>query len=103
MPKPKLPVETVLPRRLRFSPADFRFTKGANGSIYAIELAIPKPGSHIRINSLGLRSGLLTSPIQSVTMLGSTRKLVWKQGAGGLEITIPSQISSRIAVVFEVK
>jgi alpha-L-fucosidase len=87
----------------RFSSADFRFTKGANGALYAFELGIPKPGTHVKIISLGGGAGLLNNRIHSVSMLGSAKKLVWRQRADALDIVVPSQMSSRIAVVFKIQ
>ena len=87
----------------RFGQADFRFTKGQDGSVYAFALSIPKPGARLRIISLGTRAGLLTTPVHSVRMLGSSKKLVWKQREDALEIVAPSDLPSDIAVTFKVE
>jgi alpha-L-fucosidase len=86
-----------------FGSTDFRFTEGADGAIYAFALAIPKPGTRVKIVSLGSDAGLLKRPVRSVTMLGSRQQLSWKQNAGGLEITVPSHVPSQIAVVFKIQ
>jgi alpha-L-fucosidase len=86
-----------------FGSTDFRFTEGADGAIYAFALAIPKPGTRVKIVSLGSDAGLLKRPVRSATMLGSRQKLSWKQNAGGLEITVPSHVPSQIAVVFKIQ
>ncbi len=87
----------------RFGPSDFRFTKGQDGSVYAFALAIPKVGSSVRITSLGSGAGLLTNPVRSVSMLGSSTKLSWKQRPDSLEITAPAGMPSQIAVVFKIQ
>jgi alpha-L-fucosidase len=87
----------------RFGSADFRFTKGQNGAVYAFALSVPKPGSHVKIASLGSGAQLLASPIRSVSVLGSQQKLVWKQRADALEIVAPSQMPSQIAVAFKIE
>ncbi len=87
----------------RFGPADFRFTKGADGAIYAFALAAPRPGSSIRIVSMGLAAGLMKQPVRSVTMLGSKERLAWKQTSDGLEIVVPTRVPSQIVVAFKVR
>ncbi len=86
-----------------FSPTDFRFTSGKDGSIYAFALAAPQPGATLTIASLGSGAGLLASPVRSVTLLGSEKKLVWKQNPDGLAITCPPQVPSPIASTFKVQ
>ena len=87
----------------RFGPTDFRFTQGKDGSVYAYALAVPQPGATITITSLGTDAALLPAPIHSVTLLGSTAKLVWHQQPGGLVIVAPAQLPSQIAVTFKVQ
>ena len=86
-----------------FSPRDFRFTQGEDGSIYAFELSPPRPGQRVRIVSLGSGAGLLTGPIERVTLLGHTGKLSWRQSEGALEIVVPADFRSDIAAVFRVE
>jgi alpha-L-fucosidase len=87
----------------QFGPGDFRFTAGADGSVYAIALAVPKPGARVKIRSLGSAQGLLKGPVKSVTMLGSAEPLRWRQEADGLAVVAPSRLPSQIAVVFRVQ
>ena len=87
----------------QFGPKDFRFTVGKDGSLYAFALAVPKPGSQVTIVSLGSGAGLLTAPIRSVTLLGSRKKLAWRQRPEGLVITCPSHMPSEIAVAFKIQ
>ena len=87
----------------QFGPTDFRFTSGKDGSLYAFALAVPQPGAQVTIVSLGTNAGLLTTPIHSVTMLGSPEKLVWSQHPEGLVIVCPSKMPSQIAVAFKIQ
>ena len=87
----------------RFGPKDFRFTAGSDGSVYAFALAVPHPGTRVTIVSLGREAALLTAPIRSVTLLGSSEKLVWHQRADGLVIDCPSHLPSQIAVTFRIR
>jgi alpha-L-fucosidase len=87
----------------RFGPTDFRFTSGKDGAIYAFALAVPKPGSHLTIRSLGTAAGLLKKPVKSVTLLGSSKKLNWRQRADGLDIVAPAQLPSNIVVAFRIQ
>jgi alpha-L-fucosidase len=87
----------------RFGPTDFRFTRGADGAIYAFALAIPRPGTRVKVISLGLDAGLINQPVHSVTMLGSNERLMWKQRRDGLEVVAPSHLPSQIAVVFKIR
>jgi alpha-L-fucosidase len=87
----------------QFGPTDFRFTSGKDGSLYAFALAVPEPGAQVTIASLGTNAGLLTTPIHSVSMLGSPEKLVWSQHPEGLVIVCPSSMPSRIAVTFKIQ
>jgi alpha-L-fucosidase len=86
-----------------FGPADFRFTVGKDGAVYAFALEPPQPGQHLTIVSLGTSAGLLSAPVHSVTMLGSNKKLVWSQKPEGLEIVAPSRIPSKIVVAFRIQ
>ncbi len=86
-----------------FGPKDYRFTVGSDGALYAFALAVPAPNTQITIASLGTTAHLLTTPIHSVTLLGSSKKLLWTQKPEGLVITCPSRMPSQIAVTFKVK
>jgi alpha-L-fucosidase len=86
-----------------FASSDFRFTQGADGSVYVFALAAPHPGVHLKVASLGATAGLLTAPIHSVTLLGSSEKIDWRQDADGLSIVCPAHLPSRIAVTFKIQ
>lgn len=86
-----------------FSTQDFRFTVGADGSLYAYCMAVPSPGQKIRIVSLGDDSGLERGAIQSVSLLGCDADIQWQQQDDGLVITCPNMMPFRIAVCFKVR
>jgi alpha-L-fucosidase len=86
----------------QFGTADFRFTAGRDGSIYAFCLAVPGPGVTVNIVSMGSAAKLLPSPVKTVALLGSSDPLRWEQKPGGLEITCPGQMPCRISAVFRV-
>jgi alpha-L-fucosidase len=86
----------------KFTPQDFRFTAGKDGSLYAICMTVPPSGSTLTITSLGTNAHLLTSPIQSVTLPGEAAQLQWKQEPEGLKIVCPSEMKSKLAAVFKV-
>lgn len=81
---------------------DIRFTQTKDGTaIHAIVLAVPT--DPVRIAALGTASGLVTSPIASVTLLGSDAPLDWKQEAGALVIQPVEKWPSQHAVAFTIK
>ena len=85
-----------------FSPNDFRFTVGKDGSIYAFCLAVPPAGSTLKIGSLGTGAHLLNFPIKSVSLLGDKEPLRWEQKPEALEIFFPENASAKMAAVFKV-
>ncbi|MEO8737010.1 MAG: alpha-L-fucosidase [Edaphobacter sp.] len=87
----------------RFGPTDFRFTQGEDGAVYAFALSVPKPGTRIRIVSLGTSADLLKGGIHKVSLLGCREKLAWRQREDALEIVAPSKLPSQIAIVFRIE
>jgi alpha-L-fucosidase len=88
----------------QFGPKDFRFTVGKDGSLYAFSMAVPKPGSVIRISSLGATANLLGKPVKSVSLLGHQgAPLRWKQEADALVISAPSTMPFATAVAFNIQ
>ncbi len=85
-----------------FAPADFRFTAGKDGSIYAFCMTVPDPGTTVRISSMGSDAKLLGSPVKAVSLLGSPDTLNWRQKPDGLEITCPAQMPLKVSAVFRV-
>ena len=88
----------------QFGPKDFRFTVGKDGTLYAFSMAVPAPGSEIRITSLGAAANLFGKPVGSVSLLGHEgAPLRWKQEAGALVITAPAAMPFATAVAFSIR
>jgi alpha-L-fucosidase len=85
-----------------FSTADFRFTVGQDGFLYAYCMKVPAAGAKITITSLGTNQTALSGRIQSVSLLGSSATLVWTQTATGLSITCPASMPFQTAVGFKI-
>ena len=79
-----------------FGPQDIRFTTKGK-TLYAIALGWPDDGN-LLIHSLAADAGKITS----VKLLGHSGALAWKQGAQGLEISLPDQTPCQYAYVFKV-
>jgi alpha-L-fucosidase len=87
----------------QFSPQDFRFTLGKNGELYAFSMAVPAPGTLLKIKSLGTDAQRRSQPVKSVTLLGYRGELRWKQESDGLAITIPAEMPFETAVAFKIE
>jgi alpha-L-fucosidase len=88
----------------QFGPKDFRFTVGKDGTLYAFSLAVPAPGSEIRIRSLGAAANLLGKPVSAVTLLGyQGAALRWRQEADALVVTAPAAMPFATAVAFNIR
>lgn len=88
----------------KFGPHDFRFTVGKDGSLYAFTLAVPEPGSELRIVSLGAAAKLLGKPVSSVTLLGHQgAPLKWRQQDDALVISVPAAMPFASAVAFNIR
>jgi alpha-L-fucosidase len=85
-----------------FGPQDFRFVVGRDGALYAFTLSVPAPGATVKINSLGADAKLLLSRITAVSLLGYSSTLRWEQKGNSLEITYPTDMAAKTAVVFRV-
>jgi alpha-L-fucosidase len=83
--------------------SDVRFTQGKDGAVYAFIMAVPQAGETLKIRSLGKKAGLLEKRPQSVTLLGYSQKLDWKQENDALSIRYPQGASFPFAVVFRVE
>jgi alpha-L-fucosidase len=86
-----------------FSPADFRFTAGKDGSLYAFCMTVPPAGSDVTIVSLGTDARVLDKPIKRVSLLGSDAKLDWTQQAEGLHVKCPAQMALKLVATFKVE
>ncbi|KQX01633.1 alpha-L-fucosidase [Massilia sp. Root418] len=88
----------------QFGPKDFRFTVGKDGTLYAFSLAVPAPGSEIRIRSLGAAANLLGKAVSAVSLLGHQgAALRWRQDADALVITAPAAMPFATAVAFNIQ
>jgi alpha-L-fucosidase len=95
----KLSVETAA---MKYSTADFRFTQGKDGSVFAWCLMVPAAGKELKLQSLGQNAKFLDHPIKSVTLLGSAEKIAWRQEADALFIRCPANMPFHHAVGFRV-
>jgi alpha-L-fucosidase len=86
----------------KFSPGDFRFTAGKDGSVYAFCMTVPDPSTPLKIISMGTAAQPGGLAVKSVTLLGSDASLDWKQQPDGLAITCPAQLPFKVALVFKV-
>jgi alpha-L-fucosidase len=78
-----------------YTAEDFRFTAKGN-TVYVIGMACPKDNK-ATIHSLGWAHEGAGFPISSIELLGSTEKVTWTQGAGELDLTLPSNASCKYA------
>jgi len=85
-----------------FGPEDFRFTVGKDGALYAFCMVVPNAGTQLRIKSLG-SAAPDAKVIKSMTLLGYTGPLQWKQEADALVITYPGNAPDvTLAAVFRI-
>jgi alpha-L-fucosidase len=82
-----------------FTGKDIRFTTKGN-TLYAI--ALDWPGAAMQVKSLGSERALKGKTIQSIRLLGSKDKIVWKQSATALDITPPARKTGEFAYVFRI-
>jgi alpha-L-fucosidase len=83
----------------KFNSKDIRFTT-KNGFLYAYCLGTPT--EDIRINCLG-KNSKLSSPVESIRMLGSEMKLKWKQELDALIIKKPSKLPGWQVLGFKIE
>ncbi|MEO7933320.1 MAG: alpha-L-fucosidase [Chthoniobacterales bacterium] len=87
----------------RFAPSDIRFTAGKDGNLYAYCMTVPATGTALRITSLGTTANLAGKPVKSVTLLGYTGSLTWKQEADALVVTLPDTSTFKTALGFKIE
>ena len=83
----------------KFNSKDIRFTT-KDGFLYAFCLGAPT--GDIIISSLGKNTKWSDKAVASVTMLGSTDKLKWKQNSDALVITKPASLPSWEVLAFKI-
>ena len=87
----------------RFDSQDFRSTIEKNGALYASCMTVPKPGTELKIRSLGTDVKYFTRPVRTVTLLGHDAAVQWKQEADGLAITCPAEMPLATSIVFKIE
>ena len=87
----------------KFSPQDFRFTIGKDGTTYAFCLTVPAPGTELKIKALGANTKNLAHPVKAVKLLGYGGALEWKQQPDALAITCPAEMPFASAVTFRIE
>jgi len=85
-----------------FTTADFRYTVGADGYLYAYCMKVPAAGTQLTLTALGTGDNNLAGPITSVQLLGSNSTLTWSQTATDLNITCPASMPFQTAVCFKI-
>ncbi len=85
-----------------FTTADFRFTVGQDGYLYAYCMKVPAAGAQLAITSLGTSQTALAKPIGAVSLLGSNATIVWSQTATALNVTCPAAMPFQTAVGFKI-
>ncbi|HEY3280673.1 MAG TPA: alpha-L-fucosidase [Armatimonadota bacterium] len=81
-----------------FTAQDLRFTTKGD-TLFALCLATP---SRVVIKTLGTASGVEPRRVASVKLLGSRKRLEWKQEADGLVIQCPTDLPSEHALAFRI-
>jgi alpha-L-fucosidase len=82
--------------KMVYSAADIRFTTKGDNTLYAYFLGWPTDGK-LDIHSLSAGAtpaGPLDKKIATVSLLGSSDQIVWKQDADGLHVTLPAAAPS---------
>jgi len=79
---------------------DIRFT-AKDKTIYAFLMG--RPGAQAAVEPLGSAAATDPGRIRSVTLLGHKGKLEWKQSEGALEVKLPQQAPSELAVALKVE
>ena len=82
--------------QFKFTAQDIRFTTKGD-TLYAIALAWPEDGK-LLVKSMVAPAG----KIDSVSLLGSAEKLVWRQTAEGLDVQLPPQSVSAFAAALKI-
>lgn len=83
-----------------FSAKDVRYVQKGEGTVYATLMGKPGAGEIVLAS---LAKGTTDSAaIRGVSVLGSKAKVVWRQEADGLHVTLPAESYSEIATVLKV-
>lgn len=82
-----------------FESDDFRFTQGKDGALYAFCMTVPETGTNLEIKSLGTNA----ATVKSVRLLGSGKKVNWKQMEGALSITCSETSMLKTSACFKIE
>jgi alpha-L-fucosidase len=86
-----------------YTAEDIRFTQSKNGkTLYAIVLAVPGDGK-ITVKSLASNSQNWPGKIGSVRMLGVSGKLKFTRDENRLQVTLPQQLPSQVALALKIQ
>lgn len=66
-------------------------------------MTVPASGTELRITSLGTTANLAGKPVKSVTLLGYSGSLTWKQEPEALVVTLPDTSAFRTALGFKIE
>ena len=66
-------------------------------------MTVPASGSELRITSLGSTANALGKPVKSVSLLGYSGSLTWKQEADALVVTLPDTSAFKTALGFRIE
>jgi alpha-L-fucosidase len=85
----------------QYATSDFRFTVGKDGALYAICMAVPKPGETLSLVSFGRTA--LGKEVTGVTLLGHEgAPIEFSQKADALTLTCPAEMPYETAVTFRI-
>ena len=77
--------------REKMTSKNIRFTTSKDGTTLYV-FCLGEPREDVVIKALGSSSGKIEKPVASVTLLGGTGELQWKQNADALVITKPASV-----------
>ena len=84
----------------KYQATDIRYTT-KNGVLYAF--CMENPIADIQLKSLGKSSKLSSQKVASISMLGSSQKIEWKQESDALVIKKPANLPAYAIVGFSIK
>gem|GEM_PF-1651181 len=90
--------------QFKFTPQDFRFSVGKDGSLYAFCMTVPGPGATLKVKSLAKNDpGHIHYAVKNVVLLGYPGQIEWKHDQEGLLIVFPTTATSKISAVFKIE
>ena len=86
----------------RYDAQDIRFTRGKDGALYALCMALPEAGQTLRIRSLA-RGAEDAPAVTDVSLLGHDGALTWRQTEEALEVTCPDTLPCGTAIALRIR